>query len=197
MERNDIIYGILIPSLQKLYEVDYFNIYYGASERCICARLAHHMENNMRSTTQLNLDDYFVDVEYNRMGSGHPKYYESHKDGPKYMVSDLLVRGRGHLQNLLAVEMKRNGNPKKLKEDRERLECMVSAMSNNPDSNYIYNTLVGAFIIYSPKEVIVEVFEDADVNGKSTEEIIFICHTDGDRTATLEVKRDTIISRRN
>ena len=47
MERNEIIYNILIPSLQRLYEVDYFNISNGVSERNICARLSHHMENIM------------------------------------------------------------------------------------------------------------------------------------------------------
>jgi len=44
MERNRIIYDLLIPSLHKLYEMDYFNIRIGVSERNICARLAHHME---------------------------------------------------------------------------------------------------------------------------------------------------------
>ena len=43
-KRDEIIYNILIPSLQRLYEVDYFNIRNGVSERNICARLAHHME---------------------------------------------------------------------------------------------------------------------------------------------------------
>lgn len=185
--RDIIIYDILVPSLQRLYEMDYFNIYYGASERCICARLAHHMENIMRCTAHPGLDNYFVDVEYNRMGTGHPKYYESHKEGPKYMVSDLLIHGRGRLQNLLAVEMKRKGNPKKLIEDRERLESFVSSMPDNPESNYIYRTLVGAFIIYSPQEVIVEIFEDVNAYGEFPKKIICGCHADGDRTSTLEI----------
>ena len=192
MNRNYIINGILIPSLQKLYEMDCFNIYYGASERCICARLAHHMENIMHSATHSELDNYFVDVEYNRMGSGLLKYYESNENGPKYMVSDLLIHGRGRLQNLLAVEMKRRGNSKNIKEDRERLEKLVSSMHDHPNSNYIYNTLVGAFIQYSPKEVIVEIFSDVDVN-EETPKIIGVCYADEDRTATLEILSSTMV----
>lgn len=46
-KRSIIIYDILVSSLHHLYEVDYFNIKNGVSERNICARLAHHMENTM------------------------------------------------------------------------------------------------------------------------------------------------------
>ena len=45
---NIIVNDILIPSLKRLYQVDYDNIRFGVSERNICARLAHHMENIMR-----------------------------------------------------------------------------------------------------------------------------------------------------
>lgn len=47
--RDIIINEILIPSLQKLYKVDYDNIKFDVSERNICARLAHHIENRMRA----------------------------------------------------------------------------------------------------------------------------------------------------
>ena len=62
---------ILLPSLKVLYSEDYDNIRFGVSERNICARLAHHMENLMRKYDQLNgvefFRGYFADVEYNRM----------------------------------------------------------------------------------------------------------------------------------
>lgn len=47
-----ILNQILIPSLQRLYQVDYDNIRFDVSERNICARLAHHMENIMREYDQ-------------------------------------------------------------------------------------------------------------------------------------------------
>ncbi len=50
---------ILLPSLKVLYSVDYDNIRFGVSERNICARLAHHMENHMRKYDQLNGVEYF------------------------------------------------------------------------------------------------------------------------------------------
>ena len=46
--KDIILHDILIPSLKRLYQEDYNNIKYGVSERNICARLAHHMENVMR-----------------------------------------------------------------------------------------------------------------------------------------------------
>ena len=46
--RDIIVQEILIKSLTRLYEMDYDNIRFGVSERNICARLAHHMENLMR-----------------------------------------------------------------------------------------------------------------------------------------------------
>ena len=46
--RGIILNDILIPSLKKLYDIDYNNIKFGVSERNICARLALHMENMMR-----------------------------------------------------------------------------------------------------------------------------------------------------
>lgn len=72
--RDIIVQEILIKSLTRLYEMDYDNIRFGVSERNICARLAHRMENLMRKYDQLNgveyFKGYFADVEYNRMGNG-------------------------------------------------------------------------------------------------------------------------------
>ena len=51
--RDIIIHDILIPSLKRLYQRDYDNIRFGVSERNICARLAHHMENIMRERVRL------------------------------------------------------------------------------------------------------------------------------------------------
>lgn len=76
--RTIIIHEILIPSLERLYAVDYDNIRFGVSERNICARLAHHMENLMRRYDEVNGEEifreYFADVEYNRMGNGDLKH---------------------------------------------------------------------------------------------------------------------------
>lgn len=70
---------------------------------------------------------YYADVEYNRMGNGDLKMYENSEKRPRYMVSDLLIQSRGYNANYLAVEMKRKGNNRHVKEDMERLSSMVSS----------------------------------------------------------------------
>ena len=96
-----------------LYSEDFSNIRFGASERNISARLAHHMENIMREYDVKNSTSLFkryydyADVEYNRMGNGDMKFYEDSQKRPKYMVSDLLIQSRGYEENFLAVELKR------------------------------------------------------------------------------------------
>ena len=132
--RDVIVNDILIPSLIQLYVVDFDNIRFGVSERNICSRLAFHMENLMRNYDKRHSShlfcDYFADVEYNRMGNGDLKHYESSAHRPVYMVSDLLIQKRGYGRNLLAVEMKRKGNHRNVAEDKERLKALVSSPSD-------------------------------------------------------------------
>lgn len=129
--RDIIVHEILIPSLKKLYAMDCDNIRFGVSERNICARLAHHMENLMRRYDEVNGDGvfqvYFADVEYNRMGNGDLKHYENSEHRPVYMVSDMLIQTRGYGRNYLVVEMKRKGNNRHVAEDKERLMSLVSS----------------------------------------------------------------------
>ena len=175
--RDVIVQEILIPSLKRLYAVDYDNIRFGVSERNICARLAHHMENLMRRYDEVNgkefFQEYFADVEYNRMGNGDLKHYENSAHRPVYMVSDLLIQTRGYGRNYLAVEMKRKGNRKNVDEDKERLMSLVSSPSNYEQAQKcVYDTLVGAFIEYSKTGVCVELFENVDGRGVKTDNIV-------------------------
>ena len=192
IERRIIINDIIIPSLQRLYEMDSDNIRIGVSERNICARLAHHMENIMRSCNQRELfEGYYADVEYNRMGNGNLKRYENSKHLPQYMVSDLLIQSRGEPRNLLAVEMKRSTNYVNRQEDRERLEALVSTAPVHSTLPCVYGTMVGAFIIYSPDIVIVEFYESVNRHGVKTGEIRFVCRIDGERFLSLEKTNET------
>lgn len=187
IERRIIINDIIIPSLQRLYEMDSDNIRIGVSERNICARLAHHMENIMRSCNQRELfEGYYADVEYNRMGNGNLKRYENSKHLPQYMVSDLLIQSRGEPRNLLAVEMKRKSNYVNRDKDRERLEALVSLVPVHNTLQCVYGTLVGAFIIYSTEEVIVEFYENVNGRGTQTGKMEFECRFEGARFLTLE-----------
>lgn len=157
-----VIEKVLMTSLEKLYQEDFDNIKYGVSERNICARLAHHMENIMREWEDLCyrclFDEYSVDVEYNRMGNGDLKNYENSERRPQYMVSDLLIQQRAKGGNLLAVEMKRKGNKKNVDKDKERLASLVSPSTSASRKDCVHDTTLGAFVVYSLEGADIELF---------------------------------------
>lgn len=177
--RDIIVNEILIPSLKALYSVDYDNIQFGVSERNICARLAYHMENLMRRYDVINgchiFNEYFADVEYNRMGNGDLKHYENSAHRPVYMVSDLLIQTRGYGRNYLAIEMKRKGNNRDVVEDKERLKSLVSSPTDYEEGlKCVHDTLLGVFMVYSPQGVEIELFENIEGSGEKTDEIRLI-----------------------
>lgn len=171
VDKAIVLHDILIPSICKLYKEDFSNIRFDVSERNICARIAHHMENIMREYDAKNrtsfFKSYYADVEYNRMGNGDMKYYEDSLKRPKYMVSDLLIQSRGYEGNLLAVELKKKGSTKKaITKDRERLESLVTPGSLSQLTGCVHDTLLGAFIIYSKDGVDMDIFEFSSNEGK-------------------------------
>lgn len=170
VDKAIVLHNLLIPSICKLYKEDFSNIRFDVSERNICARLAHHMENIMREYDAKNrtsfFTSYYADVEYNRMGNGDMKYYEDSLKRPKYMVSDLLIQSRGYEGNLLAVELKKKGSTKKaIAKDRERLTSLVTPGSLSQLTGCVHDTLLGAFIIYSKDGVDMDIFEFSSKEG--------------------------------
>lgn len=162
--KNIVLNQILIPSICRLYKEDFSNIRFDVSERNICARLAHHMENIMREydsgAKSPIFTNYYADVEYNRMDNGRMKYYEDRLKYPRYMVSDLLIQSRGYERNLLAVELKKKGSTKKaIAKDRERLTSLVTPGAFSHLTGCVHDTLLGAFIIYSKDGVDMDIFE--------------------------------------
>lgn len=171
VDKAIVLHNILIPSICILYKEDFSNIRFDVSERNICARLAHHMENIMSEYDVKNgtsfFTSYYADVEYNRMGNGDMKYYEDSLKRPKYMVSDLLIQSRGYEGNLLAVELKKKSSTKKaITKDRERLESLVTPGSLSQLTGCVHDTLLGAFIIYSKEGVDMDIFEFSSNEGK-------------------------------
>ena len=164
VDKAIVLHDILIPSICKLYKENFSNIRFGVSERNICARLAHHMENIMRDydakhRTSL-FTNYYADVEYNRMGNGDMKFYEDSQKRPRYMVSDLLIQSRGYEGNLLAVELKKKGATKEARDnDIKRLKSLVTPGSLSQLTGCVHDTLLGVFIIYSKDGVDMEIFE--------------------------------------
>lgn len=164
VDKAIVLHDVLIPSICKLYKEDFSNIRFDVSERNICARLAHHMENIMREYDAKNrtsfFTSYYADVEYNRMGNGDMKYYEDSLKRPKYMVRDLLIQSRGYEGNLLAVELKKKGATKEaIDNDIKRLKSLVTPGSLSQLTGCVHETLLGAFIIYSKDGVDMDIFE--------------------------------------
>lgn len=171
VDKAIVLHDILIPSICKLYKEDFSNIRFDVSERNICARLAHHMENIMREYDAKNrtsfFTSYYADVEYNRMGNGDMKYYEDSLKRPKYMVSDLLIQSRGYEGNLLAVELKKKGARKEaIDNDIKRLKSLVTPGSLSQLTGCVHDTLLGTFIIYSKDGVDMDIFEFSSKEGK-------------------------------
>lgn len=171
VDKAIVLHDILIPSICILYKEDFSNIRFDVSERNICARLAHHMENIMREYDAKNgtsfFTFYYADVEYNRMGNGDMKYYEDSLKRPKYMVSDLLIQSRGYEGNLLAVELKKKGATKEaIDNDIKRLKSLVTPGSLSQLTGCVHDTLLGAFIIYSKDGVDMDIFEFLSEKGK-------------------------------
>lgn len=184
-KRSIIIYDILVSSLHHLYEVDYFNIKNGVSERNICARLAHHMENTMHGMIDYN--EYYTDVEYNRKNDGTSKNWESCQKVPLPMVADLIVHKRNAEHNLMAIEMKHWDNYDKRKDDRKRLVSVVSSpKTEERNEKCIYDTTLGAFVIYSSKKLKVEFYENRGGQGFYSGCMSFVCKMDGKRFLSLE-----------
>ena len=164
VDKAIVLHDILIPSICILYKEDFSNIRFDVSERNICARLAHHMENIMREYDAKNgtsfFTSYYADVEYNRMGNGDMKFYEDSQKRPRYMVSDLLIQSRGYEGNLLAVELKKKGATKEaIDNDIKRLKSLVTPGSFSQLTGCVHDTLLGAFIIYSKDGVDMDIFE--------------------------------------
>jgi hypothetical protein len=96
------------------------------SERSVCCRIAMRLQAGVDQTS---LSGYFADIEYNRNKSGTIKYIKSVPPGHSIRVTcDILLHGRGRNtpENLLAVEVKWQGEPREsLLENALRLEALT------------------------------------------------------------------------
>jgi hypothetical protein len=96
-----------------------------AHEQSFCGRLAIYLDH---AKNRRGLEQYYVDVEYNRRGEGRKQILHPITHLPINVVCDLLLHSRGKLQddNLIAVEMKKSGGRRNHKQrDRERLQALT------------------------------------------------------------------------
>jgi hypothetical protein len=110
-------------ALRRLVEVDADLFTWNVSERCIAARLAHHLQNQ--------IEQFSVDVEYNRIAHT-PKTLNLPEECAKargdnnepLVIPDIIVHCRGpEGPNLLVIEVKKTTNPFPRNCDRLRLHA--------------------------------------------------------------------------
>ena len=115
------------------------------------------------------------------------KYSEGYQKVSRPMVSDLIVHKRNADNNLLAVEMKRWNNYDKRKEDRDRLKTVVSSPEEGK-GDCVYDTTLGAFIIYSAGKVLVEFYGKVNGKGDWIGKMEFQCRLEGNRCLIWQTK---------
>ena len=118
------------------------------SERCLCARLALHLELKARKRGGSN---YFADVEYNR-NKGKKKTLINQEYKEITICCDLLLHSRGkhNPDNLIAIEMKKSGrNKQETFDDFERLKVLTRSEYENEVHNekHVCGYLLGIFIL--------------------------------------------------
>lgn len=122
------------------------------NERDVCSHLMSFIERSKENTW---FNNYFVDVEYNRMlGGGQKIIYDEKTRRDIVVIPDLVIHGRdridGH-ENLLCVEIKKSNAPSSEKEDDfERLSFLTKRKINLPQkTNYVYGYLIGIYYEYN------------------------------------------------
>lgn len=174
--KKTILINLLKKAICILFDVDYENIRLGVTERNVCARLAHHLENLMReydyNRKRKLFKKNYVDVEYNRLvdinGNIQKKsiiYPRGHKET---IICDLLVHSRGKVQkqdNLLALEMKKSNNEDSVDSDQNRLICLISPAPDDSKCKCMYNTLLGVFLVYNEKDCVMTLYEYINETG--------------------------------
>lgn len=170
---KELLLGLLDEAIEKLYEKDYYVIEKRVSERCVCARLAYHLENLMREKYYTLFHGYNVDVEYDRKG-GDPKHIGSME---KRHICDLLIHNRGFngpLDNLLALEMKVHNNNSHIQSDYKRLHDIVQHR-NNLNKNLACETMLGVFLRIQTHQYRITVFDvDVDNGNAGKEKVVKI-----------------------
>lgn len=163
---KQLVQEILNEAILIVYKEDRDVLTNKVIERCVCARLAHHLENLMRKRGDVFMG-YYADVEYDRMANADPK----HIVGEKKHVCDLLIHSRGHKEpdNLLALEMKVHDHNSNVECDICRLKHIVQH-GNEHTTGYVRDTLIGVFLRMQEQQYKRRIF-DGDVNdGEPSEE---------------------------
>lgn len=118
--------NIVDASINKFNTFEEYLIQVDLSERCICAKFAQYLHNEIKNSTY---KEYEVDVEYNRGNEENERSSKRLRD--KNIVVDLIVHKRGFdayhgFDNLICIEMKKSTDRRGTNQDEERLKDMTN-----------------------------------------------------------------------
>ena len=117
---------IMENAIEKFNQADRYLLENDLSERCICSRLAFHIQQELLESNDFR--EYVVDVEYNR-GFNALENLPKHLHDKKIVV-DLIVHKRGFSEvygfdNLFCAELKKTTNREGYCKDMQRLKDLV------------------------------------------------------------------------
>jgi len=151
----------------------------GVSERTLCGALMVELYESLK---QSPFNNYYVDVEYNRVGDKYKMDYKT-IEGPQQKVSnvscDLIVHNRGkngEHDNLIALEMKKDYRKEKDKSaDKNRLRfltyrdfCDIRRVNGRKVSKSAYGYELGVYyeIRYKGRQIYIEYYVNGKMNDK-------------------------------
>ena len=135
-------------SFDRFVDSDLEIILENVHEQTLCGRLSIHMHCLLH---EYDLEDYYVDVEYNRKQGGHRKTIHYDDKGAVNITCDIILHSRGRpvqLHNLIAIEMKKSTQSKESKnEDRKRLEALTkSSLDGGTHPEHVCDYQLGFYI---------------------------------------------------
>lgn len=164
---KELVLLLLNKAIHNLYVYDIRNIIMDVSEPNLCARLAYHLENLMRehdvTDKSKEFEGYYVDVEFNRMEKSDGNFIKKqvlYDNQLHSVLCDLLIHSRDAKQcNLLALEMKKEGNLQGVDTDKKRLMALVKPRDEREPNEYVCDTLLGVFLVIKKSSCDLEVYE--------------------------------------
>lgn len=132
---RDKLMQIFINSSEYFVESENTLITSGVSERCLCGSFMLSITKHLNET---EFSAYYTDIEYNRNFDGQIKTIIDDQMQVTNITCDLIIHSRGqipHLDNLIAVEMKRDNHPENEK-NKDRLRLRALTKPTNDTNTY-------------------------------------------------------------
>jgi len=143
---SDHIIRKVYKAIKVFYKNDIYLLESKMNEMTVCGRLAMYLQEEFK-----DFKGYYVDIEYYRLKV--PRKNANLRDDR--IRCDILFHSRGaynsRVDNLLAIEVKLDGNSDDGGKDRSRLADFVMPETENTPEGAVHSTLVGLFLRFGKK----------------------------------------------